>query len=555
MMDKFRDMKISKKLITGFLVVSIIATIIGLVGIFGMYAINDADTKLYEQQTAPLADFSYLTDSINEMRIQLREAIINSGNTAAIQAAEESFNSHLEIYRSNAEKYRVTIHSTESKKLFSEAEQLFDSDFLTLSNEIFRLSKLGDSDSAYKALLNDSSNEKMFSNFDQCLKNRVADGKETSDSNSSLSRTLILLLLIVMVLGLAASIFIGLYIAKLISNPIDKMVNVANKIAIGDTNVDVSVDSKDEVGILAQSFNKMIEGIKEQVEIVSKIAEGDISFKVTPRSNEDTMGIALEKTMGQLNSMFSSINEASMQVSEGSNQVSYGAQALSQGSTEQASSIEELAATINEITEQINENAKNAENAKQASLDAAKEIEKGSEQINDMIVAMGDINEESVKIGKIIKAIEDIAFQTNILALNAAVEAARAGSAGKGFAVVADEVRNLATKSSEAAKTTTQLIENSMKAVSNGTTIAEKTGESLVNIVEKTSVSTKLIEEIASASEQQAIGASQVSVGIEQISSVVQTNSATAEESAAASEELSSQASLLKEQISIFKLR
>jgi len=460
-MDKFRDMKISKKLITGFLVVSIIATIIGLVGIVGMQLINNADTELYEMQSKPLEDIFTVIDSVAEMRMQLRNAVINVDNKAALQTSENNFNSQLEIYREHVQKYKATIRSTESKKLYEEAEKIFDEYFIPASKEVYRLANLGDSKGAYKAITNDTDiTVKMLDNFDQSLSNRVKDAKETSDSNTALARTLTIVLIIVIIVGVVSSILSGIYISKLISNPINKMVNVANKIAIGDTNVDVSVDSKDEVGILAQSFNKMIEGIKEQVEIVSKIAEGDISFKVTPRSNEDTMGIALEKTMKQLNSMFSSINEASMQVSEGSNQVSYGAQALSQGSTEQASSIEELAATISEITEQINNNAKNAEKAKQASLEAANEIEKGSEQINDMIVAMGDINEESVKIGKIIKAIEDIAFQTNILALNAAVEAARAGSAGKGFAVVADEVRNLATKSSEAAKTTTQLIEN-----------------------------------------------------------------------------------------------
>jgi len=555
-MKKFENMKILRKLITGFLVVAIIAAIIGVVGITGMQVINRADTDLYELQTAPLADFSYLTDSISAMRIQLREIVINSGNLAAIQTSEDKFNENLKIYRSKVEIYKPSIHSAEIKQSFAEAEKLFDEYFIPLSNEVFRLAKVGDLNGAYKALTTDPEKMiKMLDNFDLCLKNRIENAKATSDSNSNLASILSIVLIIVIILGLASSILLGIYIAKMISRPINKMVDIANKLAIGDIDVDIDINREDEIGILAQSFNKMIDGIKEQVDIVSKIAEKDISFKVTSRSDKDIMGISLEKTIEGLNKMFNDINQASMQVAEGSNQVSYGAQALSQGSTEQASSIEELAITINEIAEHINKNAKNAEDAKHASLDAASEVEKGSKQINDMIDAMQNINEESIKIGKIIKTIEDIAFQTNILALNAAVEAARAGSAGRGFAVVADEVRNLATKSSEAAKNTTQLIENSMSAVTSGTMIAEKTGVSLINIVKKTNASTKLIEEIAAASEQQAVGASQITVGIEQISAVVQTNSATAEESAAASEELSSQAEFLKEQINTVKLR
>ena len=231
------------------------------------------------------------------------------------------------------------------------------------------------------------------------------------------------------------------------------------------------------------------------------------------------------------------------------------AQALSQGATEQASSIEELAATITEMSGQIQNNAQSALQASQTVDGVGEKILESNQQMQTMTKAMGEISASSSEIGKIIKTIEDIAFQTNILALNAAVEAARAGEAGKGFAVVADEVRSLASKSSDASKSTAALIENSLKAVENGTRIADETAQSLLSVVEGTKEIASQINQIAAASSEQSKGAAQVQLGIDQIPNVVQTNSATAEESAAASEELSGQAQMLKTLISKFKLR
>lgn len=555
-MKKFKDMKISKKLITGFLIVSIIATFIGGVGVAGIQVLNKADTTLYEQQTKPLVDIFKVVDSVSEMRNQLRNAVINSGNKTALQASQEGFNVQLEIYRSNVEKYRPTINSAESKALYAEAEKIFEEEFIEASKEVYKLAEIGDMKGAYKAITDRTeATVKMIDNFDQCLNNRVENAGKTSEANTKLTTTLTIILIIVMIIGVIFSILLGIYISKIISNPINKMVDAANKLAIGNTDVDVNVDSKDEVGILGQSFSKMIEGIKEQVDIVSKIAERDISFKVNPRSSEDIMGISLEKTIEGLNEVFSEINQASTQVAEGSEQVSYGAQALSQGATEQASTIEELSASLFDISSQINLNDENVKLATKYVNSAEDVTTQSNNQMQSMLASMIDINGSSNEISKIIKVIDDIAFQTNILALNAAVEAARAGSAGKGFAVVADEVRNLASKSAEAAKQTTTLIEKSIKTVQDGTSIAEETAKSLEKVIENTNLVAKTMEKIAQASNEQANAISQINVGIEQISSVIQTNSATAEESAAASEELSSQASLLKQQISMIKLR
>jgi methyl-accepting chemotaxis protein len=228
---------------------------------------------------------------------------------------------------------------------------------------------------------------------------------------------------------------------------------------------------------------------------------------------------------------------------------------LSQGATEQASSIEELTASIEEIASQTRANAGNAEKAKEIATSAFQNAQVGNQQMGEMLTSMRDINEASTNISKIIKVIDDIAFQTNILALNAAVEAARAGQHGKGFAVVAEEVRNLAARSADAAKETTVMIEGSMSKVADGTKIANETASALEAIVKDVSLAADLVGEIAVASNEQALGVDQINQGITQISDVVQTTSATAEETAAASEELSGQSEMLKTQVATFRLK
>ncbi|NCB70776.1 MAG: methyl-accepting chemotaxis protein [Clostridia bacterium] len=376
--------------------------------------------------------------------------------------------------------------------------------------------------------------------------------------------------LIYTVYGLSISslvfLLIGLFVAYRaasgIANPVRDMSDRIQLLSEGDLTSDISViDRKDEIGTLNQSLINTVHFLREYIteisDVLGKISNGELNVEIEKDYIGDFVSIkdSMEKIAASLTDTMIEIKNSSDQVAIGSDQVSSGAQALSQGATEQASSIEQLSASIIEISDQVKSNAVNANNATSLVESVGKEIDRSNLHMQEMIRAISEISDKSAQIGRIIKTIDDIAFQTNILALNAAVEAARAGAAGKGFAVVADEVRNLAGKSAHAASETTELIESSISAVLNGTRIADETAESLSSVVTGASKITSLMQDISKASNEQANSIGQVTQGIEQISGVVQTNSATAEESAAASEELSAQAQLLNSLVSKFKMR
>ena len=348
---------------------------------------------------------------------------------------------------------------------------------------------------------------------------------------------------------------------KRIISPIYVLLESAEKIEQGNLEEEIPYASRDEFGELADSFRQMQASLKDVIMDVKANLErmGGNDFCVDIhadyRGEFEMIRESMEAISDHLSMALSRINESADQVAVGSDQVAAGAQMLSQGATEQASSVEELAATINELTSHVTQNADSASNASRTAEKVKDYAVESGRRMAEMLEAISNISDRSKEIGKIIKTIEDIAFQTNILALNAAVEAARAGEAGKGFAVVADEVRNLAGKSAEASNNTAEMIKESLKAVENGAVIADETAQSLKNVVEGVQGITQAIEDISASSGEQASSLSQVTIGIDQISSVVQTTSATAEESAASSEELSDQARKLKELVGQFRLK
>lgn len=357
------------------------------------------------------------------------------------------------------------------------------------------------------------------------------------------------------------SIILAFRIATPIVNPILILIKRIELLAEGDLHTEVpKLATRNELSVLAQSFEKTVQTLNSYVTEITSVLSALAAKDCTARPEQtylgdfSAIGGSLHEIIKQLNSVYTDIRHASEEVANGAGQMENASQVLAQGAAEQASSVEELSAALAEVANEVKENADRAGQASQYAGETSEEVLRGNEKMNQMITAMGVISDSSSEIGKIIKTIQDIAFQTNILSLNAAVEAARAGNAGRGFAVVADEVRNLANKSAAAAEDTTRLIENSVRAVQNGTKIANETAVSLDGIVKKTQQTNHLIGDISEACSSQAAAISQITTGIDQISVVVQSNSATSEQSAATSSELSGHAQMLMSLMEHFRL-
>jgi len=653
-MKWFRNLKISVKLLSTFLVIALIA---GAMGVYGVQALSNANAKnheLFENYGNSQGYLGYVFGEYQLGRALLRDVCVDQDAEMAIKTQEKATVSDENLVK-NLELYEATCLQDDEKAMYADLKTKMDA-FRDVRDEIIAAGVEGDFDKAYELLKADNS-AKIVTDATNALASAIASNVKLANQLMQAQKdnvnAQILIMIILVAVAVVLAVVFGLFVSRIISKPIRHINDVAKQLAVGDMNIHrTDYKARDEAGELLDSFRDILDAIQALVADTNMLTEGALAGKLSIRANaskhkgdyrkiveginntlnaviepvneastvleemakgnlgvkvagdyrgdhafiknalnstinaidgyiheiSDVLGqiakgnlnvsitseykgdfIALKESINDiaasLNDVMSDINIAAQQVASGTSQVSDGSQAISQGATEQAASIEELTSTVTQIAAQTKQNALSAGEANNMSEQAKDNAVQGNEQMKALQQAMTEINESSANISKIIKVIDDIAFQTNILALNAAVEAARAGIHGKGFAVVAEEVRNLAARSASAAKETTELIEGSIKKTEAGTKIADETAAALTQIVEGVEKAVELVAEIAGASNHQATAISEVNRGIEQMSQVVQTNSATSQEAAAAAEELSSQAAMLKNMVSRFQLR
>ncbi len=354
----------------------------------------------------------------------------------------------------------------------------------------------------------------------------------------------------------AAIISVYLLLGRAVRRPMDGVNRMLKEMAAGHAVRPLGIDQQDEIGHMARTLDGFAESLQSEiVGALRMLSNGDLTFEIVPRDENDIVRGSLKTVGDSLNRMMWQVNAAARRIAEGAKNISKMGQTLSQNAVRQASALQEIGSSMTQMGAHTRENADNSVLANRLTDEAKQSAAKGSEQMLSMVHAMEEIKEAGGSISKIIKVIDEIAFQTNLLALNAAVEAARAGVHGKGFAVVAEEVRNLAARSAKAAQETALLIEGSVQKTDKGAHIAAATAKALEDIVESVSKVSALMTEIAAASKDQALQIAEVNQGLEQINQVTEHNTANAEESAASSDDLDSQARELLEMLNQFTLR
>jgi len=535
----FYNLKIGTKLISSYVMLSLLAGVIGWVGVTNIKKIAEEDQMMYERSVVSLADLQAVSTSFQRIRVNVRD-LIAAGNAEQ----RNKFAGQIKSLREEIEKYlpslEKTIKTEEGHKVLSNFEESRKS-YRPLLDRAILLALAGKSAEAAALLHGDmgSASRVEQNAIDKLVEYKIAQGKKTVEGNAATAKASVQFTIILASAGMLLAICLGFFIARIISRPVKELAAAADRLALGDVGVVIQADTRDEVGMLAQSFRNMVDNIKEAAVAAEKVAAGDLTVRIKVKSESDLLGTSLDAMVKNLTGIVNQVKSAADNVASGSQELSSSSEELSQGASEQSAAAEEASSSMEQMSSNIRQNADNAMQTEKIAVVSAADAREGGKAVAETVVAMKQI------AGKI-SIIEEISRQTNMLALNAAIEAARAGEHGKGFAVVASEVRKLAERSQTAAN---EIAELSVSSVY----VAEKAGEMLSKMVPDIQRTAELVQEISAASREQDTGAEQINKAIQQLDQVIQQNAAACEEIASTSEELAAQAEQLQASIAYFR--
>lgn len=561
MLKKIRNMKLKFRLLLSYAMVIAICLSASIAALFMLNRIGDNLSSFYRNNYTVTINVWLAKREMQAARGDILNAILESD----VEESAEYIDKAKESLRNMRATFPVIRNSFKGDIAMVDRVDKRLQEAIVYRDKVFALVETGKTDEAYEVMK--SSYIPVLNQMADLLQ-QIADvaahnAQDMVKEGEYAQASAITVIMIIMTFSIVSAALLGIYISNSIRKPVKEIEDAAQQLANGQLDgVCVSYTSRDELGKMSDSIRDLISYQKTIIEDISDIL-GDMSegnFKVQSNVNEYYMGhydrilVSMWGLRDKLSDTLWRISQSARQVANGSEQVSSGAQILAIGAEEQADSIEKLAIAVNEISEQVRVTKENADKARNQTDRAGAQVSESNQQMQEMISAMNIISERSDEIYKIVKTIQDIAFETNLLALNASVEAARVGELGTGFAVIAREIRSLADKTAMASKNTTALIKESVAAVKNGEKVAHTAADSLLQVIECTKQVIFMVDRIASATENQHKSISNITAEVRQVSDVVQNNASISEELAAASEELSTQTQMLDHMIGQFKL-
>ncbi|HLP08197.1 MAG TPA: MCP four helix bundle domain-containing protein [Opitutaceae bacterium] len=536
----FRNLKLGAKLVSGFIIVALLGTIVASIGIYNLARLNRLLESMYANSLVPIIDLSAANLQATYYSRALRDYVIEP-EKAEMQKIEQKMQGFEAEFERRIGAYGATRLTEKERQVLVHVKPQW-TDFEQAARRMMALSYEGRNEEAAAVIRNETLPryqllEKSLQEL-TTINNELA--QQTAAESSAVYRSVRAWMLGLVCGGLALSVALGVLLSRVITRPVDRLMSGLGQIARGDLTVRVAVDSADEIGALSTAANSMADVLDKKAQLALQIGEGDLRHEVTLASDKDTLGLALQKMVTNLREVVANVRSAAENVSAGSEEMTATAQTLSTGSSEQAASVEEVSASTEESSASIQQNAENSRQTEKISTKAAQDAAAAGESVTQTAKAMKDIAQK-------ISIIEEIARQTDLLALNAAIEAARAGEHGKGFAVVASEVRKLAERSQTAAAEISRLSASSVE-------VAEAAGGMLDRLVPDIRRTADLVKEITLSSEEQSGGIAQINKAVQELDKVVQQNASAAEEMASSSEELASQAEQLQSAIEFFRI-